>query len=44
MTHFYLGRLLAQDQPDEAKRELDIAAELNPRSEEVEQALDELQQ
>ena len=44
VTHFYLGRLLAQDQPDEAKRELDIAAELNPRSEEVEQALDELQQ
>jgi hypothetical protein len=38
-THYFLGQQLARTDPDAAKRELDIAHELNPRSDEVDRAL-----
>jgi O-antigen ligase len=41
-SHYLLGRLLEQDDPDRAQRELATAAELNPRSEMVRRALSEV--
>jgi tetratricopeptide (TPR) repeat protein len=42
-THYFLGQLLASSDPAAAERELEIAAELNPRSAVVHRALAEVQ-
>jgi O-antigen ligase len=44
VSHLYLGELLARRDPDAAERELETAAELNPRSAAVQQALDRMRE
>jgi len=42
VAHYYHGLLLARDDPDAARRELELAAELSPRSPDPQRALSEL--